>query len=389
VQFSGRNVVAAANPPNAKLLFIFSNDFGELANALYFLLGQEFESRLLLPERLFAVNETRLPVPAASYRTPDDVMATVERHRPDLVFLFSGYLLAINNIFTIEEVESLVARLRDRCSRVVTSDPFLGILARLDDSTFSAEPLKKQFFREHFARVHESFRPITHLYLTDPRGFASTEAVSFSNENMVRPPAFVPCPRSVLAEVGADPSRPRWLFLLSDVDYSIQAACHGPRFDDLVTDKLREAARAGRQPVLVAPRACTSAVTLRSPPVDGLVLLTACRYELFVSLLLEAEYAFYWNIFSNSVVARVLNRLPIFFLDCGHMAQMMPALFAQGIKQYFGSSELPYHDLTRPLEAGRLATAAADQARALAPAEQNLRASPPPHTIVQSLLSRS
>jgi hypothetical protein len=353
---------------------------------MYLVLGQEFETRLLLPDRLFTVNESGLTVPVSAYQSISEVIDAVERYRPDIVFLFSGYLLAINNIFTMGDVARLVPMLRDRCGRVVTSDPFLGIQARLDASTFNAPPIKQQLLREHFTRVYEILKPVTHLYLVEPAEFAPTDAVSFSNENLIRPAPSVPCPPAPLAEVGADRARPRWMFVLSDEDYWNHAGWNGLRFDDLLTDKLRETAAAGRQPLLVAPRACTSAVTLRSPPIDGLILLPSCRYQLFLPLVLEAEYAFYWNIFSNSILPRLLNRCPVFFFDHGHLARAIPPLFAEGLRRYYGGSTLPYRPIEQPLEAGPLALQASDQARSLAPAERCLRASPPPATMVQTLL---
>ncbi|MEO0837185.1 MAG: hypothetical protein AAFY16_14735 [Cyanobacteria bacterium J06642_3] len=83
-----------------KLLFVISNDFGELSDACYFTKGYNFDVSLLLPPRLFAVNQGKLPSQAYLYKTVQDILDIVDRQQPELIFLFSGYLYAINKIFT-------------------------------------------------------------------------------------------------------------------------------------------------------------------------------------------------------------------------------------------------------------------------------------------------
>src|SRR6516225_4660999 len=117
-------------PADVELLFVVSSDFGELANVLYLLRGYPFRATLLLPERLFSKNRDGLPVPVLPYRSTAEVLAAVRARQPDLVFLFSGYLLALNGILPLEGVAELVDVLGRQKIPVVTSDPFLGVMAR-------------------------------------------------------------------------------------------------------------------------------------------------------------------------------------------------------------------------------------------------------------------
>jgi len=81
-------------------LIIVSRDYGELALAVSLLRGQQLAraTALLLPERLFRENQAALPVPALPYATLDDLLSAVNAHQPELVFLFSGYRLALEQV---------------------------------------------------------------------------------------------------------------------------------------------------------------------------------------------------------------------------------------------------------------------------------------------------
>src|SRR5262249_48720049 len=159
-------------------------------------------------------------------------------------------------------------------------------------------------------------------------------------------------------------------------------------FDDLLTNQAYEVLRQGRQPVLVAPPACMTSVTLHCAAADGLVLLPFCRYDQFMSLLLDAEYVFYWNICSYSVLIRVMNRLPVFFFDQGHIARYSTELFSRNLDCYYLGWCPPWLPLTEPLEAAPLAQKAAEQAGPFNAMADNLLKSPAPAHVVRQLLQR-
>lgn len=374
----------------ARLLFLLSNDYGELATAMYLLMESEFRPVLLMPDRLFAVNGESLLVPAYRYTSLREVTETIEREQPDIVFLFSGYLYAVNNIFDIETTETLVRDLRKRHRRIVTSDPFLGIMSEISAHTFSDWHPRKQWLTEHFSRLYRVLADVTHLYLINAEAFAHTRSVSFFNRSIIRPPStFTDCERKLSGRISLAPGRKRWVCVLSQEDYGARVARHGrARFDDMLTNTLLQTARAGRQPILVAPEACIASIQGRGPSIDGLVLLPFCDYGLFEALLLEAEYVFYWNIFSSSILARAINHLPVFFFDPGHMVHAIPPLHELGVKRYYPGAALTYLDQRRGLNAVELAILAAEQEDTLRDARENFERSPTPEEMVEKLLGR-
>ncbi len=382
--------MAERDAARAKLLFVLSNDHGELSNAMYLVAGSTFEAVFLLPERLYAINAGALPGRTVRYRSAQDVLDRVDQEDPDIVFLFSGYLYAINNLFDPGSVEGLVSELRSRRRRIVTSDPFLGIQAAMDGSTFSDRHPRKAWLTEHFGRLYGMFKDLPHLYLVRADGFPGIEGISFFNPRILVQAADLPeCRRGLAERLGIDSSRPRWLFVLSLEDYVGQATVRGRGvFDDLLARTLRETSQAGRQPLLVAPEACIASLQKRYPPIPGLVCLPFCGYDTFRLLLFEAEHAFYWNIFSNSIPLRVLNHRPVFFFDTGHLVAAVPPLFSRGMEHYYAGCSLPYLDQRSVLAPQMVAGLAARQDGGLEPARERFRESPTPEQMVAKILLR-
>ena len=60
-------------------------------------------------------------------------------------------------------------------------------------------------------------------------------------------------------------------------------------------------------------------------------LLPYCSYEEFEQRLLDAEFVFYWQIFSTSTFLRLWNGLPVFFFDQGHNAHLLSPLQEAGL----------------------------------------------------------
>jgi hypothetical protein len=374
---------------DARLLFLLSNDYGELSNALYVLGGTGLDATLLLPERLFDTNRDTLAVHARRYRTLDDVIEALDSARPDIVFLFSAYLYGINGIFELPMVEALLDELQRRHLRVVTSDPFLGLLLAHGTSPFSERHPQQQWLTDHFTQLAARLRDVTHLYLVPPDGLAGSRKVSMFNPHILSDAASRQQRGVRLADrIAVDPQRARWLFLLASEDYGAQIARLGrEQFEALLLDRLEDAAHAGRQPLLIAPQPCVESLSRAHRAIPGLILLSFCAHEMFTDLLLEAEYAFYWNMLSNSLLARLANRLPVFFFDRGHLAHAMPALLELGLKTYFSGAQLAVLDQRRQLVPAALGALAAGQNLRLGSATENFLRSPLPRELVQRLLS--
>lgn len=324
-----------------KLLFVLSADHGELFNAMYFLAGTDADASLALPPRLFELNEGALPHRLHRYESVADIVAAVDAERPDVVLLFSGYLLVVNRIFDLEALDELLAALRARGLRVVTTDPSVGVMSRIDEGTFDPRSAGREWLLWHGPRIFERLRDLVHVYLA-PDVATEVPHVSFFN------PAIAAdaegrrrCRERLLAWPPIARDRERWLFVVSQEDFELQGATRGRRrFSELLSAHLADAARAGRQPVLVAPPACFDALDAAGPRAPGLVGLALCDYPHFMRLLYEAECVFYWNLFSASIVARVLSRLPFFLLDRGHLAFVLRPFFEAAAAHFYRGSDI-------------------------------------------------
>jgi hypothetical protein len=151
-------------PCRPRLLFILSDDYGELASALYFLQGQDWAATLVVPRRLYDLNAGGLTPRARPYSGAGEVLGALDAEESDVVFLFSAYLYAVNGLFDRPALAGLLGAARRRGCAVVTSDPFLGVMARLDDFTFNDNHPLKGVFTRHFAETFALLRDVPHLY---------------------------------------------------------------------------------------------------------------------------------------------------------------------------------------------------------------------------------
>ena len=146
----------------------------------------------------------------------------------------------------------------------------------------------------HAPRIFERLRELTHVYLA-PAVETEVPHVSWYNPAIACDAAGRARCRERLAEwppIARD--RERWLFVVSQADYELQAATRGGRaFAALVAARLSDAAAAGRQPVLMAPGGCLQQIEALGIAVPQLVALDTCNYTHFMRLLYEAECVFY------------------------------------------------------------------------------------------------
>ena len=373
---------------SARLLIVVSADYGELSNALALTAGTRLDAALLLPDKLLAANRDGLPAAAARLASPDDVIDAVDRRRPDLVCLFSGYLYAANGLFALEGLGALLGELRNRRIPVATTDPFLGLMHGGGPSPFSPRHPARAWLEAHFGAVARLLEPVPHVYPAPPDPAPRLRWGSFFNPAILLADAGRrSCAERAAVLVGGETDRPRWLFVLAQEDYGAQAARMGRApFEALLIERLRDAAAAGRQPVLIAPGGCVDALIATGRTPAGAAMLPFCSQSQFHALLMSAEQVFYWNFFTNSAPARLVNRLPVSFFDVGHMAHAMPPLLELGLRSYYPGARLAPLDQRRPLVAGELAARAADQDAALAAARERFRAQPAPEAMVDALL---
>lgn len=336
-----------------RLLVLVSRDHGELTNALSFAGAGNCDALLLLPPALYAQNAAELGTVVQSYDGLADILDAVEHRRPDLVVLFSGYLLAINQLLPLSALAQLLETLDRRGVPVATSDPFMGLLTPGQSSPFSHANPAKGWLDGHFARVARLLGELPHLYSGPPQRFPGTRKLAFFNPDQATMPAQA---RLRIAHHPQLPGAgPVWLFVLAGEDYAIQAGRLGADgFHHLVGERVRDAARCGARAVLVAPQACVDGVRATGAPVIG---LPDCGRALFTDLIVGANHAFYWNMVSNSLLLRLSHALPIVFFDYGHLIGAAPPLFELGRAAFLNNGGLAPIDAGVPLDSAVLAAA--------------------------------
>jgi tetratricopeptide (TPR) repeat protein len=381
--------------PGPKLLFVLDNDFGELTTVKYFLLGQALAARatLLLPERLYAHNRDALPGRTRRYRSVADVLEVVDREQPAIVFLCSGYLLWDHLSFAPEELALLVDGLRERGCRVVTADPFLGMLSEQSPRTLihidvprnhpvwtaeqlasATRPQEERMWANYTASEHVLGHAY-HLYPT--RCEESGRNLGFFNDRLLFPRSSRP-PES---------GRPHWLFILTGADCEMQMLFEGENgFLSIVARKLVEALAAGRHPVLIAPKAFTEPLIERMPTAEGIDILSHRPFNQFMSLLLSAEQVFYWNAVSHSLLIRLFNRLPIVLFDRGHLVRNAPGIYPRVVSWYYQGWEPALRSHHEPLTAHTVEGWAADFQREAGTLVARYREAPSPEEVVEELM---
>ncbi|HMC56041.1 MAG TPA: tetratricopeptide repeat protein [Gemmatimonadaceae bacterium] len=396
-----------------RLLFVLDNDFGELTTFKYLLLGQPqlaARTTLLLPERLFAHNADAVAGRTHRYATAKDVLDLVDREQPGIVFLCSAYLFCPHLEWSVANLERLIAALRARGCRIVTADPYLGMLSRQDAASLvhfeiSREHAKKLAAVSHMPEAVEKMRSLQntlaaqawevlrqserilrdtyHLYPTycdvtnDVAAETDARNMSFFNDRLAHAPSHT--------REGA----PHWLFILASADYDIQSVAEGDAFADVVARKLVETRAAGRHPILIAPAEFLEELLLRLSSLDGIDLLSHCPFNRYLSLLLSAEHVFYWNAVSHSLLIRLFNQRPVVLFDRGHLLRTAPAIRERIVAWYYQGFEAPIRDHQQVLTVERVEDWAADYRRHAARLVERFRRAPAPEDMIAQLVARA
>ena len=388
--------MANAPPAGPRLLFVIDNDYGGLGLVMYFLHRQPFAARatLLLPARAQELHEGRLPVASRAYRSLRDILDAVEAESPDAVFLVSGYLFHAQGVLRIAETRELVRALRERGCMVATTDPYLGAFRRIAEADLGGW-LSRLRLALHVRRAAAVLEGLPQIYPSpmDP----GPGRFSFFNPSCIRAPGELDRREAT--------ARPGWLFVLAQFDLELQERLHGRQgFADRVTEKIRETLANGRDATFIGPapiveelarrlavaqRFGSSGVAFESRGGEGLTLITRCPYDEFERRLLEAEIAFYWQIFPTSAFMRLWNGLPAFFFDRGHNARLLQPMHEAGLKHYYVGGAPTYLDISRPLDACALLACRPEFDRFAAEAREHLSLLPTPQAMLEAISAAS
>lgn len=365
-----------------KLLVIVSRDYGELGHALYFLDRHTLVTRplLLLPAAMrdpgCADAEVR------HYAGVDDITGVIADNALDAVLLFSGYLLQPGRRHSLLYAARLLALLRRRGIPVLTSDPFMSTIR--SPWTLDFAPLLRATGMPERARLHGAMlglrlylmrlllRRAWHLYPARMRAVDIPRTLRWSgyfngNEDV------------------QNAAQPRWVFVLAQIDGDILLATGPAAFIDALCARLDDAVRAGRQAVLVASARVLAALPRRAHSTPGITLHTESSYADYMDLVMGAEYLFFWNYFSFSIIHRVISERPVFFFGAGHMVKILPALAEHGIANLYAGQRPMMLEMAAPLDAPLLAELALEVRARFARIDAGLRTLPSPQALLDAV----
>lgn len=409
---SGRLLIEPAgsgkrSAENARLLFVLDNDYGELTTVMYLLLGQDWADRvmLLLPDHLYQTNSQAIPGRTFRFGSIQEVEHAIDSFHPDIAFLCSGYLYAMHDLFSLEELEHLIDFLGKRDCKVVTADPFLGMLSRrpvsslisVDFPDASELTLPAHVFR-HLADVKQEqdewlieklsgaeriLRDHLHVYPAHASPSAEEASTADFREIAFFNPRLI-C--TALPETDNE-TKPHWVFILSGTDLETQQMFEAVRgFTEIVARLLKQAIAAGRRPIFVGPEKFVRELVRAMRGHEGAELLSFCSFTRLAALLLAAEYAFYWNSVSHSILLRSFNGLPVILFDRGHLVRNIEAIYERVIQWYYQGVQPIYLDHCQPLTLEVLDKATVDFRRDVARMGQDYKRAPEPASLIEHIL---
>jgi hypothetical protein len=356
-----------------KTLFVLDNDYGELTTILYLIQGQSCfsNSKLALSPRVFQKNKNVLPDRVVLWESEQDLVELITSYQPKVLVLAAGYLIPVHDLLTNEALERICQLAKNQNTQIVTADPFLGLLSEwspkglnqiisIDIPTDADENLvtiKRQadlYLHTRLGGANAYLKDFPHLYptYTDMEGIASFPSDemnrSFFNDQLI-------IPEHLQTPIPSD--KPHWIFIISEVDFQTQSMHLGvPQFISILIDLLIQGANLDRKIIFLGPGSLIE--ILRSSEATlghDIHLFNFGAYEVVMSLLLTAEYSFYWNVVSHTVLIQLWNGRPIVLLDKGHLARSISNLYERVIAWYYQGWEPRYFDQNEPLSLEKLA----------------------------------
>ncbi|HTD82314.1 MAG TPA: hypothetical protein VK648_00830 [Gemmatimonadaceae bacterium] len=384
---------------NGHVLFILDNDFGELTTVMYLVLGQEClgDARILLSPRLYEKNHDTLPGRIALWTSEEDLVQAIETFQPAVVVFASGYLMPVHRLLTAAALERLCELARRHHAVVVTADPFLGLVSQwsgrveqlisidipehASESLITVKQSADRMLHTALAEAERVLRNVPHLYpsYTDMDGLETAiednRNLSFFNDALLLPPEI----RAVRSD--------HWMFVVSEADYATQVMFLGSiEFARIVASLLTQTARLGRDAIFVGPNELVDLVNLTLAGThERIHLLRYCSFRRFLSLLLSAEYSFYWNVVSHSILMQLWNGRPVILFNRGHLARAVPAIYDRVIAWYYQGWEPPYLDHNAALSLSVLEAAVAGHAQQRDRIMERFRRAPSPSALLSSL----
>ena len=313
-----------------RCLFVLSADYGEFVTANLLSRGQPFERRFALPAAL-AAQAAGLDG-AAPYASIGELRAIVERERPDVAVLGSGYLFAVNGLFGADALAALIAELRGQGIALATTDPWLRLphprLTIHSVRMGGVDAAQTEKVRALQRRLEQILAGVPHL-----------TAVPAPGAHACYNPGFARAPH---------PQPDEWLFVVSqqDLNYlsidAFFAALHSR-----VTELLRNP---GNRLRFIGPKALGRFLAERFPGQARLEYLGLVGFAAFEAALLRARVVAYWNALSASALYCLYHGVAPVFFGQGHQAKVCEGLYEHAVEHVYRGEAPAMLDFTAPFE---------------------------------------
>lgn len=387
-----------------KVLFLLDNDYGELTTILYLILGQDcfWESKILLTPRLHEHNQNILPGRIEKWSNEQELLQFIDAYQPDVLVLAAGYLLPVHNLLTSEALERVCRFASEKQIKIVTADPFLGLISQWSpaglqhiisidipvDASNQLAAIKRiadAKLHKELAAANAVLRDYPHLYptYTDMIGI-NTESSDSKNRSFFNKQLLIP---DVL-QLNHSEAQPHWVFIISEVDFQTQSMHLGTaRFVSIVSNLLLQGTHLGRKMIFLGPSILIELLRSRKAiNNENIHLFNFGAFERVMALLLTAEYSFYWNVVSHTILIQLWNGKPVVLFDKGHLARAIPSMYDRIIAWYYQGWEPQYFDHNETLSLATLAEFKNQYCKRRLELMKSYQRAPSPETLLNSLI---
>ncbi len=323
-----------------KVLFITSQDFGELGLATFFARNQPFQSTFAVPAKKAAYFDEVVDIMYA-YSSVTELQRIIKNEAPDVISLNTGYLIVNGGLATMDEFQSFFEYLKELGCPVITTDPFVRVYDSYPECAFALDGRPLEALKTEITFLSDYLKDLPHIY-----GFPCVSSLekgfSFYND------------RFCLSEKDRwkDPEqKDYWLFVLGEIDYSLLLAKHGEFLITELAKRLTEICQNEQNRVrCVFPKRL--AELLREPlsSLKNLQILDFVTLKTFEALVSESHVVFYWNVFSNSIMLCYYYDIPFLCFDKGHLASLSTELFNHMSEGIYRSGKPEFIDFFSPIE---------------------------------------
>ncbi len=323
-----------------KVLFITSNDFGELSLATFFARNQPFQSIFVIPKKRATYFDEVVDIKYV-YSSITELERIIEHEKPDVISLNTGYLIVNGGLATMAEFQLFYEYLKKLGCPIMTTDPFVRVYDSYPECSFELDGNPLVSLKTEMTFLSEYLKELPHIY-----GFPCKSnlenAYLFYNDKY--------CLKEKQQPQSTE-KKDHWLFVLGELDSTLLFVKHGELFIKELAERLKEICQNTENRVrCVFPE--NIANMLREPlaPLKNLQILNFLTLEEFETLVSESDIVFYWNVFSNSILMCYYYDVPFLCFGKGHIADLSVDLFNHMSDGIYRNGTPEFIDFLSPLE---------------------------------------